>query len=162
MSVLIAILTLIIAPIVSIYLYYYSSFFKVIGSASIDEINEDEPLEEHFSEREGRYLRIISIGLFLLIGTIIWGQLAIIIGKIATEITENTVLKIITAFIFYFVFLRIPFGTGNRMIKRDLDDKPFLEKIAFAFTMIVCYILAVCCFDSLPNFIKLPFLIIPQ
>jgi len=162
MIILVKILILIIAPIVSIYLYYYSSFFKVLGTSSNEEINEDEPIEEHLTEKEGSIIRLIGTSLFLIIGIIIWGQLAVIIGKIIGDSTENIFLKIAAAFFGYFILIRIPYGTGNKMVKRNIEGKPMPEKIIFIIVILALYIMSISNYDSLPQFMKFPFLIIPN
>jgi hypothetical protein len=163
MSILVKILMLIIAPLVSIYIYYYSSFFKVLGTASNEEMNEEEhDEEEQITEKEGRIIRIIGTSLFVIIGIIVWGQLAVIIGKIVGDLTENIFLKIIAVFLGYFILIRIPFGTGNRMVKRMIDNKPMPEKIVFIIVILVLYVLSINYYESLPNFMKFPFLIIPN
>ena len=162
MNILIKTLVLIIAPLLSIYLYYYSSFFKVLGTSSNEEMNEDEPLEEQITEKEGQVIRLIGSSLFLIIGIIIWGQLAVIVGKIVGDATENTFLKIVAAFFAYFILIRIPFGTANKMVKKNIEDKPIPEKIVFIIVVLVLYIIAISSYDSLPQFMKFPFLIIPN
>ncbi len=155
MEILIIIAYLFISLTVGIYLYYWSSLFKKIGSSTAEELNEGKEIDEyHINESEAKGYNYFGAIVFVVLGITIWSLLGITIGKIASNITNHGILKWTVYVLMYFIFLRFPFGVGNKMVKRSYDFKHFPEKIFFSLTMIVSYIVSICCFDSLPQFMK--------
>lgn len=138
--------------IIGLALYYWSATFKKISELSPKEINKDE--EDHLDESESTVVNRIGTAMFILTGFFIWAHMGTTIGKIAADISNHAILKWIYYFFMYFIFLRFPFGFGNKMIKRRYDFKRFSEKIIFSITMIVFYISAICCFDMIPKIFK--------
>jgi len=139
---------------IGVYLYYWSSVFKKIGSSTLKELNEDENGDDLVNESETKAINYFGIIVFILIGITIWSFIGVTIGRIASIITLNVFLKWIVYVLMFFVFLRFPFGFANKMVKKSHDFEHFPEKIFFSFTMIVSYILSICCFESIPNFLK--------
>ena len=136
-------------------IYYWSSTFKKMGDSSIEEINEDEEHEDDMlNDSEAKLLKYFSTSFFILIGFFVWAYIGTTIGKITSDITNHKLLKWICYFFMYFIFLRLPFGVGSRMVKKAFDFESFHEKIIFAITMIAFYILSICCFDIIPNLFK--------
>ncbi|MEL6988639.1 MAG: hypothetical protein AAGK97_12515, partial [Bacteroidota bacterium] len=50
----------------------------------------------------------------------------------------------------YFLFLRIPFGMGNKMVKRAYDFKKAPEKIIFIIAMLGFFTLAIFKYEWIP------------
>ena len=125
--------------LLGIYLFYLSAMFK---PKKVD---------------NGRF----SIGsiLFLLFGTLIWSILGTTIGRIASEFGGESIFRWFVYFILYFVFLRLPFGTVNRMIQKSYGHDLMPGKIVFSICMITFFILAICCFDKIPIFLKWHFIL---
>ncbi len=146
---------LVVSLTVGIYVYYWSSTFKKLGSSTMDELNEgDEEEDDMVDESEMKGINYFGTGVFIIIGVIVWTLLGVTIGRIALEITENKLLKWLVYFFMYFFFLRFPFGVANKMVKRSYGFKVFPEKIIFAIVMIASYILSICCYEKLPEALK--------
>jgi len=134
------------------YLYFWSAIFKRMGMATSKEVNEDlEENEEPATEGEVNALKNITNVLFLIIGFICWLYIGITVGRIASMITTHFILKWIVYVLMFFLFVRIPFGVLNRMIKKTYKFERFPEKILFSMTMIGSYILSICCYIKLPK-----------
>ena len=158
MAILIKTIYLLIATTISLYLYYWSSTFKKLGDATLEELNEgDEKKEDLVDKTETKWINRFSTLLFVLIGVFVWSFIAITVGKIASDITNHWIGKYPVYFFMYFIFLRFPFRVANKMVKKAYDFSHFHEKIIFAFVMILSYVLAICCYDRLPGFYKWPF-----
>lgn len=155
MDILIRTVYIIASTLVGLYLYHWSSTFKKIGTSTIDEFNEDEELEEEMTnESEAKVLNYFGTITFIILGVIIWTLLGIAIGKIASDITQHRVLKWLVYFFMYFIFLRIPFGIGNKMVKKRYDFDRLPERLIFFLFMMTFYILSICCYDNLPQVLK--------
>ena len=155
MDVLLRIAYVLLSIIIGLYIYTWSSTFKKLGWSTIEELNEGEESEEEIvNESETRIINYFGITAFLIIGIIVWTLLGITIGKIASDITDNWILKWIVYVIIYFAFLRIPFGVGNRIVKRSYEFEGFPEKIVFSIMMISSYIISICCYENLPQILK--------
>lgn len=153
MAVLVKIIYLIAQPILTLYIYDWSAVFKKMGISTAAEINEGETKEADLvDESEAKYINYVGSFIFIFIGSFLWGLLGITVGKITTALFENTILTIVIGIILYFVFLRIPFGAGNKMIVKSYDLPRVPEKNIFAIVMITLYVLAICCFEKLPQF----------
>ena len=139
---------------IGIYVYYWSSTFKKIGESTIEEMNDDGIEEERVDESEAKFVNYFGSISFSIIGIIIWSILGITIGKVASEITDIKILKWIAYILFYFFFLRFPFGVGNRLIKKAYDFSKFPEKNLFAIIMLVSYIASICCYEFIPKIMK--------
>ncbi len=119
---------------------------------SIDELNEDEDSEsEKVNARESKVINYFGLIAFVLIGIFVWSILGITIGRVSSLLSPDNFWKWILYFFMYFIFLRFPFGVGNKMVKRAYDFETFNEKVIFSVAMIASYILALCCYDSIPN-----------
>jgi len=141
--------------IVGGYIYVWSSTFKKLGSSTMEEFNEGEEEEEELlSESETKMTNYIGTSVFVLLGIIIWILQGVTVGKIASDITDNNLLKWPVYFFMYFIFLRFPFGVTNKMVKRSYDFESLPEKIVFVIVMIAAYIISICCYESLPDFLK--------
>ncbi|MFK7905137.1 MAG: hypothetical protein AB8B69_08430 [Chitinophagales bacterium] len=148
--------------IISFYLYIWAAGFKRLGQTSMEEFNEEEEKEEDLvNETETRWLNHFGKTIFLLLGLLIWALVAITVGRIASEVTENAVLKWFVYIGMYFFFLRFPFGVANKSVVKAYGFEHFLQKIPFALTMIACYIVSICCYDVLPNFLKWHLMFLP-
>ena len=138
-----------------IYVYFWSSTFKKLGLSTREELNEGEEIpEEMVDELETKWINYFGTTVFILIGIIIWTLIGITIGRITSQITDQPILKWIAYFLMYFIFLRIPFGVGNKMVIKSYDLEFLPEKIIFAIFMVVAYVWSICCYDSLPSFLK--------
>jgi len=145
---------LFILSTIGLYLYNWSSIFKKIGSSTIYEINEGESEEDFANESEAKLVNKFGTITFLFIGIAIWTLLGIAVGKIASGMTEINVLRWFLYVLLYFVFLRLPFGAGNKMVKKSFNFERFPEKIIFSIFMILSYILSICCYEIIPQFLK--------
>ncbi|MEM7102426.1 MAG: hypothetical protein AAF502_04775 [Bacteroidota bacterium] len=149
LSYLLALLT------IGTYIYFWSSTFKKLGSSTVEELNEgEEKVEDLVNEGEARMINYFGSSVFLLIGSLIWVHLGIAIGQFALDISDNRIVRYFGYFFMYFIFLKFPFGVGNKMVKRSYDFKHFPEKIWFALLMIASYIFSICCYDMIPSFLK--------
>lgn len=141
--------------IVGLFLYYWSSSFKKLGEFSLEEMNEGEMKEsEILNESEGKLINKLGTITFIILGFFIWTYFSITIGKIASDITNHFILKWFCYIFIYFIFLRIPFGVGNKMVKNSYDFERFPEKNIFSVTMICFYVLSICCYDWIPKLFK--------
>ena len=146
---------LIASIVIGIYLYYWSSNFKKMGDSTTAELNEDEEAsEELVDEKETKFINYFGTFAFIIIGTIIWTHLGMTAGKIASDLSENSIIRWIGYVLIYFIFLRFPFGVGNKMVKRSYEFERFPEKIIFVIVMILSFALSICCYDSFPQFLK--------
>ena len=153
MSVLLALLYLIIGVTISCFLYFWSATFKVVGDATMDELNEDEdnPIDL-VNEKETRIINHFGTLVFIILGVIIWTFMGLLTGKIANDLTDHFLLKWLSYVIIYFCFLRIPFGVINKTIKKTQQFEFFPEKGIFALTMIVFYVVGLLLADKTPHF----------
>jgi len=136
-------------------IYYWSSIFKKIGSMSADEFNEDEEKDdEQVDEKETKILNYVGLCIFIILGVFIWSILGVTAGRISSLIVPDNFVKWIIYFVMYFIFLRIPFGVANKMVKQSFDFKVVPEKILFSVVMMVNYILSICCYDLIPSILK--------
>jgi len=155
MDVIIQVGYLIGSIVLGLTIYYWSATFKKLASMSMEEFNEgDEKDEDKVNERESRILNKFGSFVFILIGGIVWALMGITIGRVALLVSPDSFIRFFVYIIVYFLFLRFPFGVGNKMVKRSFDFKSFPEKIIFSLIMIVSYILSICCFYKLPGFLK--------
>ncbi len=155
MDILLKFFDLILITIAVLIAYHLSAVFKKMGTSTIDEINEDEENEEDMlNEKESRVLNYIGIFLFLLVGVVLWSLQAIAVGKVAREITGYAIPAWLCFLLMYFFFIRFPFGMGNKSVKRSFNFQAAPEKILFFLVIMTFYILAICCYDSLPGFMK--------
>jgi len=155
MEVLIKITYLFIVLTVGTYLYYWSSNFKKLGASTMKELNEEEENKEDlFNESETKMLNYFGTTMFIIIGVLIWTILGITVGKIAADITDKNFLKWLVYFLMYFIFLRFPFGVGNKMVKRSYSFNRLPEKFIFFIVIIASYILSICSYDKLPQLLK--------
>ncbi len=140
---------------IGVAIYFWSSIFKKLGIMSQEELNEEGEKEEDLvTASETTFVNYLGSVIFLLIGITVWSYLGITIGKIASDITQHSILKWIVYVFVYFIFLRFPFGVGNKMIKRSYAFEKFPEKILFSFVMIASYVFAICCYKVIPWFFK--------
>ena len=140
---------------VGVYLYYWSSFFKRLGMTSMEELNEEEEIQEDLvDERETSIINYFGSASFLLMGILIWIFMGITVGKIASETSDIKIIRWVGYVLLYFLFLRFPFGIGNRMVKKSYNFETLPEKIPFVIVMILAYIISICCFEALPGFLK--------
>ncbi len=141
--------------IIVVYVYYWSSAFKKLGASTIDELNEEEEDEiDLVDASEAKFINYFGTITFLVIGTVIWTLLGLTVGKIAGDIIKPSMLQWLDYFLMYFLFLRLPFGVGNKMVKSSYDFKNFPEKLPFALAMILAYVFSICCYESLPGILK--------
>lgn len=153
MSILIACLYLTIGVLVSCFLYFWSATFKVIGDASMEEINEDENNpEELVDERDTKIINHFGTFVFIILGVLIWTFMGLLTGKIANDLTDHFILKWISYAVIYFLFLRLPFGVINKTIKKAQEFEFFPEKSIFALIMIVFYVVGVLLAHKMPHF----------
>ena len=154
MDFLIKIRLLIVIVFVSGVLYYWSGAFKKIGASTMDELNEDDEKEEDLvNESETKFINYFGTITFVLVGVFSWSILGVSVGKFASELTPNIIINRIGYVFVYFFFLRFPFGVLNKMLKRSYEVEFPLEKILFSISMISFYVLGICCYDSLPDFL---------
>lgn len=139
---------------IGLFLYYWTSSFKKLGESSLEEMNEGEEDKGILTESEGKQINKVGTTVFVILGVIIWAVFSITIGKIASSMTDHSILKWVSYVGVYFIFLRFPFGVGNRMVKNSYDFEQFPEKIIFSITMICFYVLSICCYDYIPNLLK--------
>jgi len=155
MKIIIYVLYLIAPTVIGLTIYYWSSTFKALAITSDEEFNEDEVLEnDRVSLKEAKTINFASHIIFIIIGVFLWCTMGITIGRIASIIAPNNFLKLLVYFLTYFVFLRFPFGIGNKMVKRRFDLEELHEKTIFAISMVASFIMSICCYDSIPQFLK--------
>lgn len=155
MTIFFKILDLLLITIPVLVLYTWSGGFKNMAISTLDELNEDEEQEEDIlDEKEGRILNYIGMFLFVPIGILLWSLQAIAVGKVAGELAAYAIPAWLCYVLMYFFFIRLPFGIGNKSVKRSFDVEIVREKILFFLVMMIFYILAICCYDSLPGFMK--------
>ncbi len=155
MTIFFKILDLLLITIPVLLLYTWSGVFKNMAISTLYELNEDEENEKDIlDEKEGRILNYVGMFLFLSIGILLWSLQAIAVGKVARELALYAIPAWLCYILMYFFFLRFPFGIGNKSVKRSYDIEAIPEKIPFFLVIMVFYILAICCYDSLPEFMK--------
>jgi len=155
MTIFFKILDLLLITLPVLVLYTWSGGFKKMAVSTVDELNEDEEHEEDIvNEKEGRILNYIGMFLFSSIGIILWSLQAIAVGKVARELAVYAVPAWLCYILMYFFFLRFPFGMGNKSLKRSFDVNGMPEKLLFVLAIFTFYILAICCYESLPGFMK--------
>jgi len=122
---------------------------------SKEELNEDDQVEtDKVSSKEAKALNIASHMLFIFIGVLIWSLLGITIGKVASTLAPTNYLKWPVYFLVYFIFLRIPFGFGNKMMQRSYKFTEFKERPLFSIVMIASFMMSICCYEIIPNILK--------
>lgn len=156
MEAILYLLHLLIPTVIAIYIYFWSSSFKKLSVMSMDEMNEDETHEKNIvTIEEANGINRIGQAIFLLIGIIIWSLIGICIGRIACLVAPENFMKWFVYIGLYILFIRIPFGTANKMIKKAYGDIFILyEKVVFFLVMIFSYVASVYCYDSIPSFFK--------
>jgi len=153
MELILEIAYLILFTLVMTYLYYLSSVFLKLGTSTVEEMNEGEE-EDLVDEKDSLVINYIGATAFILAGMLIWALMATTAGKVASGITEHNFLKWVVYILIYFLFLRIPFGVGSRLVQQSFRFKAVPEKILFSIAMLVFYILAICCYENLPDILK--------
>ena len=136
-----------------VYLYYWTSIFKKLGTSSIKELNEEEE-EELVDESQAKFVNYFGSAIFITLGLIIWTLLGVTVGKISGEITDHYILRWFVYFAMFFLFLRMPFSIGNKMVKNSYDFEKLPEAFVFFTVMLTAYVFSICCFDALPRFLK--------
>lgn len=155
MNLLIAILYLTISVVIGCFLYFWSAAFKVVGDATMDEMNEEEDNpEDLLDEQETRIVNHFGTFIFIILGALIWTLMGLLTGKIANDLTDHFLLKWVSYFFIYFLFLRIPFGFINKLIKKVQEFKFFPEKIIFALIMILFYFVGAILAHKVPHFLE--------
>jgi len=149
-------------------LYYFSGFFKKLGSTDIEEMNASEMsvtdegiLEENFpdedeivTEGEAKTFNIIGSISFLLVGCALWIYMGLTAGQIAYLLGPSDLMKLLVYFLLYLFTLRFSFGMTNKTIERSYEVKVMPEKLAFAIVMIVSYIIGINYHEVLPTVFK--------
>ncbi len=155
MQILISIGYLLLSIILGIHLYVVSAVFKKVASFSREALNEEELYEkDKVSEKEAKTINYFSMFLFVLLGVLIWTFLGITVGRVALEIPWTNKIMWLIYFLMYFVFLRIPFGMGNKMIKKSFGFEKFREQIFFFLAMVISFVLTIHFYESFPLFLK--------
>lgn len=153
MEFLLKVIYLILFTLVMTYLYYLSSVFLKLGTSTAEEMNEGEE-EDLVDEKDSLVINYIGATAFILAGMLIWALVGTTAGKFASGITEHDVLKWVVYIFVYFLFVRIPFGVGTRLVQQSFQFKAVPEKILFSIAMLTFYILAICCYANLPGILK--------
>jgi len=153
MNFLLALLYLFIASGISYFIYFYSAVFKVVGDASKEELNEDETNPaEMVNEKETNAINHFGTFVFIIIGVLVWTFMGLFVGKIANDLTDHFLLKYLSYFFLYFLFLRFPFGVLNKSMVKSHEWPYFPEKGIFALVMILFYVVGVLLADKVPHF----------
>ncbi len=168
---IITILLLTATIVIGNILYYYSGIFKKMGITSSEEMNdsdlvvsEEGELIENFpdeiiSTKEAKTVNIFGETLFILIASLLWIYMGLTVGYAAFSLQPSELMKLLTYFIVYFFFLRIPFGVVNRTIKKSYEIKVMPEKLLFAILMMISYIIGINYSENLPYVLKWQYLL---
>lgn len=121
----------------------------VTQKGELEETQTDNPV----TESEAGWINTISYALFILIGMSIWSILGMIVGYSTQLLGISEFWKLFIYFIFYFSFLRLPFGIVHRVIQKTYDLSFPREKTFFSILMIVCFLIALNQSTIVPKFI---------
>lgn len=153
-------------------LYYLSGIFKMLGSTSLEEMNDSDlvvseqgELIEHFpdelvSPKEANIVNIFGKIMFILIASLLWSFMGLTVGYAAFLLQPSELMKLFTYFFIYFIFLRIPFGVANKSIKKSYEIEVMPEKLIFAILMIINFIIGINYNEGLPYLFKWQFLLV--
>lgn len=123
-------------------------------SVSEDGVLEEEFPDEIVTEKEASILARFCQWAFILLGILIWSVLGISVGRIAYLFQPSDLMKLLAYFLIYFLFLRIPFGTTNKIIMKTYEHDTMPDKIVFAIVMILGFIIGINFYESVPDLMK--------
>lgn len=135
-------------------LYMWIGGFKGVSQLSAEQVNEDRAEEDRLAPSDIKNVNKFGLAVFLIFSNLIWAILGLTIGKIAAELTYHKVFRWFSYILMYFFFLRVPLGVLGSILKEYYEIKKIPEQAMFSIIALTFYILAICCYDSIPMFFK--------
>lgn len=135
-------------------LYIWIGGFKGVSQLSPEQVNEDRIATEYLDPSDIKNVNKFGLAVFLILSTLLWSIIGLTIGKIAAEITYHKVFRWFSYILMYFFFLRVPLGVLGSMLKEYYEIEKMPEQAMFSILSLTFYILAICCYDSIPMLFK--------
>jgi len=135
-------------------LYIWFGGFKGVSLLNVDQVNEDRSEDECLDVSDVKNVNKFGLVVFVIFGTLIWAIIGLTIGRIAADITYHNVFCWVIYILMYILFLRLPLGFSNHILKEYYEIKNMPETALFSIIVSTFYVIGICYYDAVPRFFR--------